>query len=124
MAPRYEADLNVAKYISLGGLRLGLNVVITNLLNNVTVQWVYGHTGLPDNDGYVDTYSPANWILDPDVTVLNPSKYNAVRDHNHDGYITDTEEYVAYKMGYLDFVNDPANYGPPRQIKLGVTLEF
>ena len=25
----------------------------------------------------------------PDVTLLNTSKYNAVRDHNHDGYITD-----------------------------------
>ena len=124
MPPRYEADLNAAKYIRLGGLKLGLNVIVTNLLNNQTVQWVYGATGLPDDDGYISTYSPANWILDPDVTLLNTSKYNAVRDHNHDGYITDQEEYVAYKMGYLDFVNDPANFGPPRQIKLGVTLEF
>ena len=79
---------------------------------------------MPNDDGYISTYSPANWILDPDVTLLNASKYNAARDHNHDGYITDDEEYVAYKMGYLDLVNDPANFGPPRQIKLGVTLEF
>jgi outer membrane receptor for ferrienterochelin and colicin len=124
MPPRFNADLNAAKSIKLGGLRFGLNVIVTNLFNNQTVQWVYGYTGLPNDDGYITTYSPANWILDPDVTLLNTSKYNAVRDHNHDGYITDAEEYTAYKMGYLDFVDNPANYGSPRQIKLGVTLEF
>jgi len=124
MQGRLNADLHASKFIRLGGLRLGLNVTVTNLFNNQTVQWVYGATGLPDDDGYISTYSPANWILDPDVTLLNTSKYNAVRDHNHDGYITDQEEYVAYKMGYLDFVDDPANWGAPRQIKLGVTLEF
>jgi hypothetical protein len=124
MPPRVNTDVNAAKSFRVGGLRLGLNVIVTNLFNNQTIQWVYGATGLPDDDGYISTYSPANWILDPDVTVLNPSQYNPVRDHNHDGYITDDEEYVAYKMGYLDFVNDPANFGPPRQVKLGVTLEF
>jgi len=124
MPARFNTDLNASKAIRLGGLRLGLNVIITNLFNNQTVQWVYGATGLPDDDGYISTYSPANWILDPDVTLLNTSKYNAVRDHNHDGYITDAEEYVAYKMGYLDFVDDPANWGAPRQIKVGLTLEF
>jgi outer membrane receptor for ferrienterochelin and colicin len=124
MPARFSADLNAAKAIMLGRLKLGVNVVVTNLLDNQTVQWVYGATGLPDDDGYVTLYSPANWILDPDATLLNTTKYNPVRDHNHDGYITDEEEYVAFKMGYLDFVDDPANYGPPRQIKLGLTLEF
>jgi hypothetical protein len=124
MPARFNSDLNAAKFVTLGKLRLGLNLVVTNLLNTVTVQWVYGHTGLPDDDGYISTYSPANWVLDPDVTLLNPTKYNPVRDHNHDGYITDQEEYMAYKMGYLDYVKNPANYGPPRQVKVGLTLEF
>jgi len=56
--------------------------------------------------------------------LLNAAKYNPVRDRNHDGYITDEEEYVAYKLGYQDFVNNPTNFGPPRQIKLGISLEF
>ncbi len=124
MPTRFTADLNATKHVSVGKLKLGLTCIVTNLLNARIVQWVYGHTGAPDNDGYVETYSPDNWVLDPDVTLLNPVKYNPVRDHNHDGYITDEEEYLAYRMGYLDFVNNPMNFGPPRQVKLGVNIEF
>lgn len=124
MPARFTADLNTAKYLKVGKFRLGLTCVVTNLFDNEVVQWVYGATGLPDDDGYIGTYSPANWVLDPDVTLLNTGKYNPVRDVNHDGYITDTEEYIAYKLAYLDFVNNPVNYGPPRQIKVGLVFEF
>lgn len=124
MPPRFVADLNAAKYIKLGNIKLGLTCVVTNLFDSEIVQWVYGYTGLPDDDGYITTYSPANWVLDPDVTLLNTGKYNPVRDINHDGYITDEEEYIAYKLAYQDFVNNPVNYGAPRRIKIGVTLEF
>jgi hypothetical protein len=51
-------------------------------------------------------------------------QYNPIRDHNHDGYITAEEEYVAYKLAYLDYLDNPANFGAPRQVKLGLTLEF
>jgi len=124
MPARFTADLNATKYIKVGKFRLGLTCVVTNLLDNEVVQWVYGATGLPDDDGYIATYSPANWVLDPDVTLLNTGKYNPVRDVNHDGYITDNEEYIAYKLAYLDFVNNPVNYGPPRQVKVGLVFEF
>lgn len=124
MPGRFTTDLNAAKYFRIGGLRLGLTCVVNNLFNTEIVQWVYGYTGRPDDDGYITTYSPSNWILDPDVTLLNTAKYHPARDHNHDGYITDEEEYLAYKLAYLDFVNNPVNYGAPRQIKLGVNFEF
>ncbi len=124
MPPRFTTDANAAKYFRLGKLRLGFTCVVTNLFDSEIVQWVYGYTGLPDNDGYISTYSPANWVLDPDVTLLNFGKYHPVRDINHDGYLTDEEEYIAYKMAYLDFVNNPVNYGPPRQIRVGVIFEF
>jgi outer membrane receptor protein involved in Fe transport len=124
MPPRFTADMNAAKYFRVAGLKLGVTAVVDNLFNNVSALWVYGATGQPDDDGYVASYTPANWVLDPDVTLLNSAKYNPVRDRNHDGYITDEEEYVAFRMGYLDFVNNPVNFGPPRQIKLGLSLEF
>lgn len=125
MPPRFTADLNAAKYLNLSGkMRVGLTLMVTNLFDAEVVQWVYGHTGRPDDDGYISGYSPANWVLDPDVTLLNLNKYNPVRDINHDGYITDEEEYVAYKLAYLDFVNNPANFGPPRQVRVGVIFEF
>jgi outer membrane receptor for ferrienterochelin and colicin len=124
MPPRFSADLNAARYVSIGGARIGLSFVVTNLFDNQTVQWVYGATGLSNDDGYAATLSPATWAVTPDITLLNPSLYNPVRDKNHDGYITDDEEYMAYKMAYLDFVNNPINYGAPRQIKLGLSFEF
>ncbi len=124
MPARFTCDLNAAKYFQFGRLKLGFTCVVANLFDAQVVQWVYGHTGRPDDDGYIAGYSPANWVLDPDVTLLNRSKYNPVRDINHDGYITDEEEYVAYKLAYLDFVNNPVNYGPPRQIKVGFIFEF
>lgn len=123
MPPRFTADLNATKHINIGRLRFGITCAVINLFDARTVQWVYGHTGLPNDDGYMATYSPANWILDPDVTLAS-SKYNPVRDLNHDGYITDEEEYFTYRLAYLDFVNNPANYGPPRQVKLGISLDF
>ncbi len=123
MPPRFTADLNAAKYVSLGRFRFGLTCVIMNLFDARTVQWVYGHTGLPDDDGYVETLSPANWPGPSYVNLLNTA-YHPVRDHNHDGYITAEEEYLAYRMGYLDFVDNPMNFGPPRQVRVGVNIEF
>ena len=123
MPPRVTADLNAAKYFRLGRLRLGLTCVLTNMFNAQTVQWVYGATGEPDDDGYIWSFTPANWAGTLDATLLSGT-YHPNRDGNHDGYITDEEEYVAYRMAYLDFVDDPVNYGAPRQIKVGVNIEF
>jgi hypothetical protein len=124
MPARFSADLSAAKAIPLGRLKLGLNLTVTNLLNNQTVQWVYGSTGQPDDDGYSVTQTPASWAGSPDITLTTTGLYSPIRDSNHDGYITDDEEYVAWKLAYKDFVNNPANYGAPRQIKLGLSLEL
>ena len=124
MPPRFWSDLNAAKYFTVGQMKLGISLVINNLFDNEMVQWVYGATGLPNDDGYAATLSPATWAVTSDINLLNTSLYNPVRDHNHDGYITDEEEFAAYKVAYLDFVDNPSNYGPPRQIKLGVNIGF
>jgi len=123
MPPRFTTDLTAAKYFAIGQVKIGVTAVITNLLNAQTVQWVYGHTGEASDDGYVSTLSPDNWPGPSYVTLVNTS-YNPRRDMNHDGYISAEEEYVAYRVGYLDFVDNPMNYGPPRQVKVGVNLEF
>jgi hypothetical protein len=123
MGPRFESDLNAAKAFPIGRFRIGLNLTVTNLFNNQTVEWVYGATGLPNDDGYAATLSPDNWAVGSRITSLS-SQYHPARDRDHDGYITAEEEYVSYKVAYLDFVDNPANYGAPRQIKVGLTFEF
>lgn len=124
MPTSFTTDLNAAKRFAVGPLRLGLSLVITNLFNNQTVSWVYGATGDPSDDGYAATLSPLGWSGVSDITNLNTSLYNPVRDRNHDGYIDDEEEYIAFKMAWLDFVDNPINYDSPRQVKLGLILEF
>ncbi len=124
MPGSFTADLNAAKRFRIGPLRLGLTLVVTNLFNNQNITWVYGATGRPDDDGYAATLSPLGWSGVADITNLNTSLYNPVRDRNHDGYITDEEEYIAFKMAWLDFVDNPINWDAPRQVKLGVALEF
>jgi len=123
MPPHLTADLNAARSFTLGKVKLGVTCVVTNLFNSQTVQWVYGATGKASDDGYVWTLTPANWAVSSDATILSGT-YHPARDRNHDGYITDEEEYISYRMGYLDYTDNPLNYGSPRQIKLGVNLEF
>jgi outer membrane receptor for ferrienterochelin and colicin len=123
MPQRFTADLNASKSVPVGRAKVGLLFTVTNLFNNQTVQWVYGATGLPADNGYVTTLSPANWAVGSRVTITS-SQYHPARDRNHDGYITAEEEYVAYKLAYRDFLDNPINFGAPRQMKVGVTLEF
>lgn len=52
------------------------------------------------------------------------STYHPARDLNSDGVINDIEEYTSYKAAYKDFVNDPLNFSPPRQIRFGIDFEF
>ena len=122
MPPRYQIDGRISKAVRLGPLALTINCDITNLLNTQNIVWVYGATGKPDDDGYASTYSPLNYPATG--TGITGGTYNPVRDLDHDGIITPFEEYVANKTAYRDFVNNPNNYGTPRSIQFGISLEF
>jgi hypothetical protein len=124
MPPRSSVDGRVSKAIRFGKLAINLVCDVTNLLNTENIEWVYGFTGKPDDDGYAATFSPANWAGNVPITVTSGSAYHPARDLDHDGYITPAEEYIAYKAAYKDFVNNPNNFGPPREVRLGLSLEF
>jgi hypothetical protein len=123
MPPRYSVDTRVVKGVHIGPVALNLVLDITNLFDFRNVEWVYGFTGRPDDDGYAAIFSPADWAGNVPITSTS-STYNPARDLDHNGFITPEEEYNAYKTAYKDFVNNPNNYGPPRQIRLGITVEF
>lgn len=123
MPPRYSIDSRLAKTVRVGPLAMNLVLDIQNLLNTENVEWVYGYTGKPDDDGYAATLSPANWAGSTVITTTANS-YHPARDLNHDGYITAFEEYVAYKTAYKDWVNNPYNFGAPRTVRFGISFEF
>lgn len=124
MPGSFTADGKISKGFVIAR-KFKFNVVcdITNLFNAITTEWVWGYSGKPDDDGYAATLSPAIWISPSYITIL-ASTYHPARDINSDGVIDNVEEYISYKAAYEDYVNDPANFGPPRQIRFGIDFEF
>src|SRR4030095_11811439 len=90
-----RVDLRVDKTVKIWKTNWNFYVYVLNLLNNETVNTVYEATGRPDDDGYLST--PAGQI----------------------GYLI---------PGYVDNYNlrqkSPLNWGPPRQIRLGINMIF
>jgi outer membrane cobalamin receptor len=123
MPPRYTVDLKLSKGIILGKLKFNLVCDITNLFNRKNIEWVYGYTGKPNDDG--NAYNYASRPLNPqdDINLLYGS-YHPARDRNSDGIVQDEEEYVSYLVAWRDFVNNPMNYGSPRQIRVGIDFDF
>jgi hypothetical protein len=123
MPPRYSVDTRLSKGVHLGPLAVSLVLDITNLFDFQNVEWVYGFTGKANDDGYAAIFSPADWAGNVPITVASGT-YSPCRDLDHNGYITPEEEYNAYKTAYKDFVDNPNNYGAPRQVRLGISVEF
>jgi hypothetical protein len=123
MPARYSIDGRLAKGFRVGPVKLNLTCDVTNLLNAKNVEWVYGYTGKPNDDGYAATVVPGNWSGSVPITVT-ASSYHPARDLDHDGFISAVEEYTAYKTAYEAFCNNPNNYGAPRQIRFGLSFEF
>ncbi len=94
----YQLDLKLDKTFSLFDLgEINVYLWIENVLNKKNVLAVYSGTGLPNNDGWFTTPKGQTWAADngPGAVAL----YN-----------------------YLQ--NDPANYGTPRTIRLGVQFNL
>ena len=104
------------------GREVNVFVQVFNLFDKINVINVYPATGRPDDDGYRlereavvepgedDTHEYWDWIQ--------------VKDTDGDGHISADEQYAAYSNAYRLYANDPMNYGPPRQIKVGFYFAF
>jgi outer membrane cobalamin receptor len=116
----YNTDLTVDKSFSLWGTEMNVFVQVFNLFDRINVINVYPATGSPSDDGLVwesvtdpgedDSHEYWNWIK--------------VKDTDGNGRISVEEQLVAYQAAYKLYANDPMNYGPPRQIKVGFYVAF
>ncbi len=124
MPARFITDAKISKGFSISEkIKFNLVCDITNLFNAKIVEWVYGYTGSPSDDGNAITY--ATRAINPaDDINLTYASYHPARDRNSNGVVDDYEEYVAYLMAWRDFVDNPMNYGAPRQIRFGIDFEF
>ncbi len=120
MPASWTVDARLTKKIPLGGVKPVLVCDILNLFNHINVTSVYAATGLPDWDGQVYTLGQFTY----GQIIGDVPGYHPARDYNHDGYITQWERYDSYVKARKDYVDSPANYGPPRRFRLGLELGF
>lgn len=116
----YSLDARIGKDFSFAGLSLSLTCDISNVLNSELIQNVHETTGKPDYTGRVITpyeFSESGFLF-------GDYYYHPARDYDHDGFITRNEQYVSYLRAYTDDNTPPTYYGPPRKIRLGLSLSF
>jgi hypothetical protein len=91
-----NVSLRVDKKIRLGSFELTPYVWVLNLLNTENVLTVYNATGKPDDDGWFNTLEGQTW-----------AKANPL-----------AAQWYYYRNA------DPENWGEPRQIRLGLKIDF
>lgn len=94
----FQLDLRVNKIFTLvSGVDLDVYLWVVNVLNTKNITNIYTATGLPDNDGFFSTDAGQSYV----------------RDNGENA-----------KSLYQYLVDDVANYGTPRIIRLGARLTF
>ena len=116
----FSIDSRVYKSFNIGKFAMTFYFDIYNLLNTELIYGVHSATGSPSWDGSIITPSqfPSGYIMVGDFY------YHPAMDENHDGYITGTEWYNAYMAAREPLVNNVDNYGNPRLVRLGISIEF
>jgi hypothetical protein len=105
---QFTVDMNIDRNFSLAfgkdenkkkAANLNVYLWIINLLNTQNINGVYRFTGVADDDGY-----------------LAAAQYQS--------FINAQNSPEAFRNYYSMFVDNPFNFGAPRQIRLGVRLDF
>ncbi|MFA6923100.1 MAG: carboxypeptidase-like regulatory domain-containing protein [Bacteroidales bacterium] len=105
MPSQTRLDVRIDRDIDLkpmkGGKQLFVNVyvVVTNILNIKNIVYVYRATGIPNDDGYLTA----------------PEYQQAIQDSYNP---------LSFQDLYSVKVDNPACYGIPRLVRLGVSLNF
>ncbi len=109
----FQVDMRVDKTFRLGErLALNASVFVINLFDTKNVQNVFLRTGTPTDDGYLS--DPA--LGQPLMNNYGPQYANLYRAINIDYY----EKY----LNAPSLSTFPYFYGPPRQIRFGLRLEY
>ena len=96
----HNVDLRVQKQIPVNEKRsLSVYLLVNNLLNTIYVNNVYGYTGLASDDGYLNS---------PHGQQQVQSQIDA----------------QTFAMLYRLRMENPGNFGAPRMVNLGATLNF
>ncbi len=101
----FQLDARIDKSFSIGPLNLNVYLWVINVLNTQNVIDVFNTTGDAFDDGFL-------------ATDAGKTSYNGIKN----AYGEDAAN--TFKELYLADIYDPAFFGPPRQIRLGIKLEY
>jgi len=101
----YQIDLKMDKTFTIGDFGINVYLWVANLLNTKNVVNVFNNSGDAEDDG---------WLSSPEGIALTES-YRL----NHGQEVADLYQKVYREMKY-----DETNFGPPRQINLGIKLTY
>ncbi|RKY70485.1 MAG: hypothetical protein DRQ24_09190 [Candidatus Latescibacterota bacterium] len=116
-------DMTLSKSLRLFNTAVTFSLEVTNLFNRRNVLRIYPITGSPYDDGY-QVPQVADRGISKDKVSDYQWNFEKVKDLNGDGVISQREEQIAYENAYKFYVRDPMNFGPPRQIKIGMAVDF
>src|SRR5690606_34946139 len=109
----HHLDLQVARPFDLRRGALRAHLALVDLLGARNITAVYRTTGLPDEDGFLLTPQGQSWLSDrPDVDAA---------EFNYRSFIGGP---VAGLGGGNSSSSAPFFYGAPRQVRLGVQIDF
>jgi outer membrane receptor protein involved in Fe transport len=86
-------DLRIDKTVPVWKTNWNFYVYVINLFNSEIINKVYGATGRPDDNGYLNT---PTGVVSSDL----------------------------YKENFYDRIRDITNWGPPRQVRFGIKVNF
>ncbi|MFA6981164.1 MAG: TonB-dependent receptor [Ignavibacteriaceae bacterium] len=101
----YQLDARFDKSFQIAGLDLNVYVWVVNLLNTKNVIGVFGQSGDAYDDGYLATEEGSSSVK--------------ALENTYDKKTADT-----YKQLYLASIYNSGNFGTPRQIRLGIRLDY
>jgi hypothetical protein len=112
----YQFDLKVDKTVNLFDvLNMNIYVSVINLFDTRNVQNVFLRTGSPTDDGYLSEYDLGGQLAEqngPDYVNL----YNAINIDYYQAYQTAGGQSQGAGSSFM--------WGPPRQYRLGIKLEY
>jgi hypothetical protein len=101
----FQLDAKIDKSFSLGAMNLNVYLWVINLLDIKNITGVFGTSGDPEDDGYL----------------ASPDGAAAINNYKNT-YGEKTAE--MYRQLYLASIYSADNFGTPRQIRLGIRLDY
>ncbi len=101
----FQLDAKIDKSFSIGSLNLNVYLWVINVLDIQNVVGVFGTSGDPIDDGYLSSAEGKN-------------RYESYK------LTSGVETAELYKQLYLASIYNADNYGTPRQIRLGIRLDY